>query len=487
MKQIVTPLSFFLHCEIRANNWCYNSRLPFSSPNFQLESKPLYWLVIPRIGKNDFRFFYAKNFSAQTQLKTSFHTTIDTDNIDIVAIPIHWKEAEYLFLHIGENFIKPDGEIFRTSSPRTLVFYPERKPDIFGDNESYIIKTSLSDESYSEDALSGLTGKRTIDDLKCKIAIANSALLESLFFRLSPYLEIQKEVFSISGKIHTDNFQYETGAIFREHIPYYHVPAFSLYSETDLQFPYVDYQTIKDIHFDEKQTHNNNEQILKSYYHDFKKFRLLGIDAIEFALSKNDFLQNDKILGFIKLYIEPVYDVIFSLFAQGMAHELHPQNFFFAFDLNSGLTKKIIIKDLHGLNYSFRYRKKNGLKELFHQEFLKETLPFLQQEDLAQWQKSYAVNTINSRFTEPKLFDDCLNTFISIFYYHLLCSFFEYRYFTKEDIDIIIIKIKEMIIQKSEQWGFSLKRHLPLSVSDTKKNFWLVYDNGLKNSILFFP
>jgi siderophore synthetase component len=68
---------------------------------------------------------------------------------------------------------------------------------------------------------------------------------------------------------------------------------------------------------------------------------------------------------FVRIFVTPTVESLFSAFCQGFSLEMHMQNVLFHFE-DTGLVSKIYYRDLEGVVFSREFRESKGLPDLFY-------------------------------------------------------------------------------------------------------------------------
>jgi hypothetical protein len=288
---------------------------------------------------------------------------------------------------------------------------------------------------------------------------------------LSRYLAIQGEGVAVAAKIGEGANAIEVGTILREQPTENAVPGFGLFSETKRPLP----------HDPEKRSVTS--ELVDGVLQPVERKRILADEAIRLLREKNPEMSVED--AFVALFVKPLLDVYFSLAKQGMAMELHPQNFSLVFNEQTGHVDKVLIRDLHGLNYSAEYRQSKGLEDLFSVDALKKAFPDITQADLDGYFTRNGM--LRDRFQAPGLFKTSLDFFLSIFFFQLLVSRFDAGSATRDDVNSLITRIQGEVQKAADTWGFDMKQ-LPQVNGSGADTFWRAYANsyyGMRGKVLF--
>ncbi|MBK7865137.1 MAG: hypothetical protein IPJ65_42385, partial [Archangiaceae bacterium] len=323
---------------------------------------------------------------------------------EVTLLPVHWEEAKALVEKFPELEVVTDGEVYASASPRSLFYGTEddELPTVLPDLEHYSVKTHLSAEAYK--ALGGLGGSRELNFNDVLMASVLTTAMERLKPHFTPLIEFQSEARSIAGRIGEGENAIEVGAIFRELPEVATVPGFALFSETTESLPHVPHlSSTVDVSGDDAPT---------------EKPRILANDAMEYLMGKD--LDVTREQAFQKLFVDPLLEVFFTMAAEGVSMELHPQNFSLHFDPETGRVDRVVIRDLHGMNYDASWRKRHGKPDVMSVKALKGAYPDITQADVDGY--FMRDGKIRDRYLAPKIFTNTLDFFMGTFFYQLLNS-----------------------------------------------------------------
>lgn len=450
--------------ELLANDGRYSSKKTTAvKRQSDLAPRPLMWAVIPAGPKTEARFFGAASDPEAARLSSAMFRELQLPGWSaprsVVLLPVHWEEAQTLKQRFPSLEIIEDGKVYRGASPRSLFVGPgaDELPKLVAGLEKYSLKMHLSRETY--DRLGGLGGNRDINMNDALLAAVIDHVLAAVKPELSPYLDFQSEARSMAVKIEAPgSAPQEVGLIFRTLSQEDVIPAFSLYSPTKESLPHLKKSAV---------------------VREKSKPAVLASEAIAFAMKRNPELS--KVDAFDRLFAEPVYDVLFSLFRQGFTMELHPQNFLMRFDEKTGLTKGIVVRDLHGMNYNADWRKKNGKSDVFDPQALQGAFPGLAQSDLDGW---FTRNgELRDRYKAPQMFETTLDFHSAIFFYHLLDSLHEDGTFDRATVEAAIERVKDRMEEKAKAYGFDLG--VLSRPKRTRMSFWIAEEDGIRGQVLF--
>jgi hypothetical protein len=228
-------------------------------------------------------------------------------------------------------------------------------------------------------------------------------------------MEVLGEDVTVSATIGEGKSAREIGAIIRVMPKEPAVPGFALFSSTTERLPHI-----KEL-----------PGPLRARVVDAGEARVPAADALAILMQKNPGLSKED--AFVRLLGEPVLDVVVGLYAQGASLELHPQNFMFHFDPKTSLTDKIVVRDLHGMNYNAEWRKQRGLDDVFTSKALEKAFPGITQAGILQhFQRAGA---LRDRYQAPGMFQTTLDFFSAMFFYHMLDSLHAGGHFTRDEVD----------------------------------------------------
>lgn len=208
--------------------------------------------------------------------------------------------------------------------------------------------------------------------------------------------------------------------------------------------------------------------------------RVLAADAMRIAISKDRTLTKSD--AFVKLFVDPLLDANFALFVRGWSMELHPQNFLLKFDDDTGLVKNVVIRDLHGLAYSASERAQRGLPDQMSLASLQANgFPEMSQQDIdGYFQRNGA---LRDRYQAPAMFQNSLDFFTTIFWYHLLGSLESDGTFSKDEVNTMVETIKDRMSVKAKEHGFDLAALTQPGAKNS--DYWDADKNGVRGRILF--
>jgi hypothetical protein len=186
--------------------------------------------------------------------------------------------------------------------------------------------------------------------------------------------------------------------------------------------------------------------------------------------------------AFLKLFVDPLFEVFYSMAKEGISMELHPQNFLLRFDEQTGWVKKVVLRDLHGVGYSQRFREERGLEDVFSVQALGPAFPDLTQADLdAFFQRN---GELRERYTVPKMFESTLDFFLAMFHYHLLDSLLEDGTFNRAEVDALIQGIRDRSDFFAARYDFDSSELSPARPGKTS-SFWVAQKQGIRGKTLF--
>jgi hypothetical protein len=445
--------------ELGANDGSFRTgaKVAIKSKTSQFEAHAFYWAVVPIEKPEDARLFAAANDPEGARLRDSLIRDVALPGIgtsvQVAFVPIHWVEAEQLKKRFPELILVKDGAVYRGASPRSLFIggRPEDIPRLVDGLERYGLKLHLSKESYR--VFEGLGGSREINFNDARMATVMTHVIESLKPKLSPYLEIQPEAYAAGVRIGRGANATEVGAIFRTLSEGDVVPAFAMYSPTQLSLPHV----------------KGMRSQISARTH---KGDVLAASAIEYARERNPGLTKEDAL--IKMFVDPVLDVYFSLTAECFGMELHPQNFLFRFDENTGLVSKVVVRDLHGMGCDRALRQQRGLPDVFDPNRMKDAFPDLEAKDIDGW--FMRNGTERGRYVSPHMFRTTFDFYCSMFFFHTLSRLHETGYLGKPEVDRLVERIKDRVEHYARTHHFDL-RILPQPWG-AGGDFWLANEKG---------
>ena len=210
-----------------------------------------------------------------------------------------------------------------------------------------------------------------------------------------------------------------------------------------------------------------------------EKPRVLAADAMKYAMSKDRSLTKSD--AFVKLFVDPLLDANFALFVRGWSMELHPQNFRLKLDAATGLVKNVVIRDLHGLAYSASERSKRGLPDQMSLANLQQAFPGITQQDIDGYFKRDGA--LRDRYRAPAMFQNTLDFFTTIFWYHLLGSLQESGTFSKAEVSTLVETIKDRVTVKAAEHGFDLGTLTQPGANNS--DYWDADKNGVRGRVLF--
>jgi hypothetical protein len=469
-----------LRFEIDANNGVYakpaEARLPGESAALEdkgdlHQAHPLYFAEIPLGGKDKVKFFHAAGDASSQAL---VHQMIRANGDPIAGngerfayLPIHWEEVGTFREKFPHIRVIADGEVRRGASARSLFIGTEegQAPARF-DLEDFSLKLHLSHDNYQR--MGGLGGERDIRGIDAWIATITNHVVHKLRPTLSRYLEIQPEATAQVALLQGRNGPEEIGAIYRSVPDPRFVPGFSMFSPTLERLPHVPPGAIRGIDLEEGTGPK----------------RILARDAIRYAREKASARGENwsRVETFKRLFVEPLLDVYFSLAKHGFSTDLHSQNFGFKFDPETGLTERVTLRDLHGVNYNRGYARQHGLPDLYSPKELAEAFPDITQADLDGFfdrpgrQKPH--------YQSPQSFQTTLDFFLGQFFYNVLNSLKADKTFDSQRLAEAIEAIKDTTEEKAREHGFDL-RPLVQPNPTTLADFDAAEKTGLAGRILF--
>ncbi|MBL8956417.1 MAG: hypothetical protein JNK82_36925 [Myxococcaceae bacterium] len=453
--------------ELNANNGRYadGKRNVAQSMNAGNTPHPMHFVILP---PDAVKFFAPAGDTEAAKILATLQRTLTDPKTgkqeQVVLLPVHWEEAKVLAEKNPALRIVTDGEVYASASPRSLFFGPMagQVPQELAAIESYSVKTGLSAEAYKR--LGGLGGSRELNYNDLLFASALSHAMERLKPLFSPYVEFQSEARTIAGRIPQGAGEtVEVGAIFRELPKTPTVPGFALFSETTESLPHVPQKTgVVDVSRTGVPTDRK---------------RILATEAIDFAVSKNPGMTREQ--AFLKLFVEPLLDVFFTMAKEGVTMELHPQNFSLKFSPDTGLVEKVVIRDLHGLGYDAAWRKQNGKEDVMSVESLRPAYPDITQEDI----NGYFMRNgeIRDRYKLPSMVSSTLDFFMSTFFYQLLNSTTPQPFDAKQ-IESVMNGIKGKIVSEAARHDFDLGQ-LPQPKGNS--TYGAIADSGIRGKIVF--
>ncbi len=473
-----------LRYELNANDgrYCSNSRVAVKKDDRR--AHPMQYIVVPMSHPGAGELFGATDDPETARLRAQLFRNLPDPRTGklrpVLLMPVHWEELEVLRKQYPDLEVLKDGAVHRTASPRSLLFgvEPKQLPQLV-DLERYSVKTHLSAEAYTK--IGGLGGSRELNANDSKMATLITHALEQLLPELSPYFAIQREAHAVVARLppapaakpgeaaKTDEppkpaEPLEIGALLRSLPGVPTVPAFALYSKTTERLPHVPDAGVG----------------LGRFFWKSEE-RYLAVDAVRYFREKNPGVSAED--AFIKLFVDPVYDVIFSLARQGWTMELHSQNFQFEFDAKTGATKKLHIRDLHGTGYNKALRESFGKKCSFDLEELRKHFKDVTQEDIDGW--FLRDGKLRPRYQAPQMFQNTLDFFSAIFFYHLLDAVQAGGLFGELEVSVLIERIKDRVEHFARVYEFDLKQLTQPDRSPDKTSFWVAKQKGIRGRILF--
>lgn len=424
---------------------------------------PLMWIVLPLSNDKQAQVFAPSGSEEGERIKGQL-IRIEKDEAGVeqkvAYLPVHWEEAKTLKQRFPTLKVIQDGEVYRGASPRSLfvAFGEKSLPNTAPDIEGYSLKMHLSIETYNR--LGGLGGNRDIDIKDARIASMFSHVCESLRPKLSPYAKFQAEDVTMAVQIEGEDKSNQVGMIFRKLTDEPAIPGFGLYSPTTEPLP-----------------HRAKSGVLAARS---PKPRILAAEAMYLYQVRHP--EKSKIDAYIDLFVNPLLDVIMSMAKEGMSMELHSQNFLLSFDPDTGATKNVIIRDLHGMNYDADWRAKRGLPDLFSVANLKKAFPDVEQDHLDAWFKRDG--KVRDRYLMPGSLQSTLDFFTTMFWMNSLDSLLSYKHLSKHEIGQIITGIKDRTEEYAAKWGVDLSV-LPRAVEGQQSSFWVAETEGVRGRILF--
>jgi hypothetical protein len=422
------------------------------------ETRPMTWGVVPQQDGADWRLFAPKDSAEAARLLEQLSVGVrDPKTGKAVAgyvLPLHFEEAATLGKRLKKLRVISDGRVYPSASPRSLFVgtAPKDAPANFPGVEAYSIKTHLSHETYER--IGGLGGSREINFNDALMAVVIDHVLHALAPRMSPLIELQSEGCAVAARLGKGDDAVEVGAIFRKLSDGPVVPGFAMYSPTLEALPHVPTAA--------------------------EKPRILAADALRFAMQKNPGTTREQ--AFLKLFVDPLFEVFYSMAKEGISMELHPQNFLLRFDEQTGWVKKVVLRDLHGVGYSQRFREERGLDDVFSLQALGPAFPDLTQADLdAFFERN---GELRERYTVPKMFESTLDFFLAMFHYHLLDSLLEDGTFNRSEVDALIQGIRDRSDFFAERYDFDASELRPAR-RGRASSFWVAQEEGIRGKTLF--
>jgi hypothetical protein len=144
----------------------------------------------------------------------------------------------------------------------------------------------------------------------------------------------------------------------------------------------------------------------------------------------------------LELVIAPLLDVTLALVGQGLFHETHSQNIVFDIDADAGTTR-VVLRDMHGMNYNAEERTRRGGADLFALAALRDDFPALAQTDLDRW--FYDGDALFERFRVPHAPLQTIDFFVAIFLFQLLDGIHHSGALDRSDIDALITAIRRHV------------------------------------------
>jgi hypothetical protein len=464
--------------ELHSNNGRYSSRVDGVALKNQkdLVPHPLVWAVIPLARSSaadpaaspaaQARFFAAAGDREGERLKGQLFRTINlpgrAEPLEVALLPLQWEEARTLRTRFPDLVLVEDGQVYRGSSPRSLFLgtRDEDQPKLVDGVEAYSLKMHLSADTYAR--LGGLGGNRDINFNDALFA----AVLTHAFTTATkdiPLIEVQSEGRAVAATVGAGDDAIEIGAIFRRLTDDLAVPGFAFFSPTKERLPHARDADAVRVRLEGRRD----------------KPRYLAADAIRVAMQKDRALSKEE--AFLKLFVDPLCDVNFQLFNRGWSMELHPQNFLLKLDEKTGLTSRVVIRDLHGLGYSAAWRAQRGLPDQMALERLQREFPQLSQADLEGY--FHRNGALRDRYKPEQMFPSSLDFFTSIFWYHLLDAVQKDGLFDKAGVTTLVEKLKDRVHEKAAEHGFDLAS-LP-QPKPGHSDYWDADKNGVRGRILF--
>jgi hypothetical protein len=283
------------------------------------------------------------------------------------------------------------------------------------------------------------------------------------FAKEIPILEVQAEAQAIAARLGQGDQAIEVGTIFRRLSDAPVVPAFALFSPTAEKLPHV----------------KSGPDSVNLRARTADEPRLLAVDALEAYRQKTAGVSKQQ--AFVDLFVDPLLELMFSLYERGCTLEVHPQNFMFKFDPKTGQVDKLVVRDMHGLNYSKAYREQHGLADLLSVDALQSAFPGITQKDLDSW--FTRDGKLRDRFQSPAMFAVNLDFHGAIFFYQVLGALQQASYFGKADIDQLVETIRDRVELAASKHHFDLSQ-LPQPTGN-QGSYWDADRQGIRGKILF--
>lgn len=461
-----------LRYELNANSGRFLSRARDVPKHLDEKSyaiaHPFKWLVVPQ---DRAQLLAPVGDAAAQAMRAKLLRTIVTDDgpVDVVLVPLHWQEAQTLQEASPHLLIIDDGEMHQTASPRSVLFGadPQSVPRLVPGIEAYSVKMHLSDQTYAR--MGGHDGSRVLNKNDCLMANVFSDVTRQLA-RAIPRMEVQGEDTTVCATIGEGADKVEIGAILRALPKDVAVPGFALFSPTKERLPHV-----KDLPGPLRARVDSGED------------RLLAADALSHLRAKNPGLSKED--AFVRLFGEPILDVVFGLFAQGATLELHPQNFLLRFDERTGDVQKVVVRDLHGINYSEAWRTEHGLPDICSGDALQARFPGITQGDVDAWFKrpnpQTGVPELRDRYKVPGIFGRNFDVYISVFFYQSLVALEEAGTMTRSEVDRAMIKMRDAVEAAADKHGFDLSQLDPGGAKSFSPTMKVPFAHGMQGRILF--
>ncbi|MEQ8279459.1 MAG: hypothetical protein RMA76_18640 [Deltaproteobacteria bacterium] len=453
--------------ELFANSGRFQSRTRVKAMDalYRAEPRAFKWLVVPVASDDRMRLTArASDAEASTFLDQLVRDLPGTGRV--LLLPVHEEEVATLQKTFGAVAVIDDGEMFQTASPRSVLFGAEGVPRLVDGLQDLSVKLHLSDATYAR--MGGLDGSRQLNLNDCLIAPVFTHLLETLGEGL-PRFEVLSEGATVAARLGDGKKAVELGAIFRRLPDTLAVPGFALFSPTKERLP-ADRAAASQVDVRAKE-----------------ETRVLAADAIERLRKKNPGLS--KVDGFLKLFSEPLLDIAFHFYAQGVTLELHPQNFLMCFDPRTREVEKVYVRDVHGTNYSAAWRTEHGLEDIASVEALQAEFPGITQADLDGWfmrpDPQTGVPKLRDRYKAPGIFGRNFDIYFSIFQYQSLVALEEAGYLTRHEVDLAMIGIRDAVEAAADKHGFDLANLDVGGYTSFTGTMERAFDSGLRGRVLF--
>lgn len=439
--------------------------------NLDLTPRPLVFAEVPLTDPGQARLFHRAGDAVGDALEDKLITPPRSGAPGLAHLPVHWEEKRTLEESFPNLRFVQDGEVYRGASPRSLFIGtdPDQIPARYPELEHLSLKMHLSKSTYAR--MRGLGGNRDINANDAFMATVLSHLMEELRPVLSPYFDYQPEARAMAVRIGAGEEATEVGMIFRDLGDRALIPGFALFSPTAEPLPHAPLRAV-DLRASEARTEGR-----ASAAREGKK--VLAFEAMQLAMARNPELGLEE--AFLRLFVDPLADVMFSLARQGLSAEIHPQNFLLEFDPRTGDVAKVVLRDLHGLGCDDAWRLDHGLEPLLTPGHLRSAFPDIRQADLDGYLKRDGV--IRDRYLAPRMFRKMIDFFGGMFFLQLLSALHEAGHLSTTEVDALVERIKDRLEDAARAHGFDLA-----SVEDPRVphvSFWNAQESDIRSKAVF--